>query len=365
MVPLFVRHLRSLLICASMAAASAVTASVHTVFEIQISTGNDDLREGSNVELVIAMRDGRELRKTVNNPRERFADRTSKTVSMNFAPGVRVEDINTVTLNWQPDRGGGLTRADEWEMAGLQLATLNSRGRAEPFFIARGQKFVGAGSVVLSNTLRSDGPALCTNDNQCDDGSYCNGVERCQPGSAGADARGCVANPNPICRAGQFCNEERNRCEAETVCPDRDGDGARAMHCGGDDCDDNDPKRYPGNVEIWDERNLDEDCDDNTSGVAGAAGYNQSPQICTGRDVMVLSTPHQVKECFKGTVCIPQPNGAGVCGVAPAGYTEPPRVSAPPGQQTGKPPIKLPTGLNPPGINPGKPKTKPKENGGG
>lgn len=41
---------------------------------------------------------------------------------------------------------------------------------------------------------------------------------------------------------------------------DADGDGHRAIAQGGDDCDDNDPTRFPGNVEIADRENHDEDC---------------------------------------------------------------------------------------------------------
>jgi hypothetical protein len=41
------------------------------------------------------------------------------------------------------------------------------------------------------------------------------------------------------------------RADAVTCAnPDMDGDGHMAIACGGDDCDDNDPNRYPGNVEV-------------------------------------------------------------------------------------------------------------------
>ncbi|HTQ46887.1 MAG TPA: hypothetical protein VMI75_29235 [Polyangiaceae bacterium] len=47
---------------------------------------------------------------------------------------------------------------------------------------------------------------------------------------------------------------------------DADGDGHKRIACGGDDCDDTDASRYPGNVEVCDPSNHDEDCDPSTYG---------------------------------------------------------------------------------------------------
>lgn len=53
---------------------------------------------------------------------------------------------------------------------------------------------------------------------------------------------------------------------AQQVCdpdnPDADGDGRISIACeGGDDGDDTDPNRYPGNLEVCDVLDYDEDCD--------------------------------------------------------------------------------------------------------
>ncbi len=109
---------------------------------------------------------------------------------------------------------------------------------------------------------------VCTGDLQCTDGVYCNGAERCMPGAVGADARGCLAaSPATPCLTGQMCDEAQQRCMTQCAhALDADGDGHRASDCGGDDCDDSDANRFPGNPEVCDVANRDEDCDPITFG---------------------------------------------------------------------------------------------------
>lgn len=47
---------------------------------------------------------------------------------------------------------------------------------------------------------------------------------------------------------------------------DCDGDGVKSYAFGGSDCDDTDPRRYPGNAEVADFDGHDEDCDPQTIG---------------------------------------------------------------------------------------------------
>ena len=87
---------------------------------------------------------------------------------------------------------------------------------------------------------------VCGTAADCDDRVFCNGAERCMPGSAGADARGCIAAAAPACDAAtQVCNEGTRMCTPRPcTTPDRDGDGHNDVACGGDDCDDNDRLRH-------------------------------------------------------------------------------------------------------------------------
>ncbi len=122
-----------------------------------------------------------------------------------------------------------------------------------------------------------DGSVACSRDAECDDGAYCNGGETCSPGATGADVRGCLPG-TPPCPG--FCSEARRECTEE--CADDDGDGHADVACGGDDCDDTDERRYPGNTEVCDGMTtaLDEDCDPTTLGDDADADRYVSDRCC-------------------------------------------------------------------------------------
>ncbi|MEM9193233.1 MAG: MopE-related protein [Myxococcota bacterium] len=125
----------------------------------------------------------------------------------------------------------------------------------------------GAVDATSDRTADADAAAMCGSNADCDNGSFCDGPESCDPGNAAADARGCVAGDGDPCMTGQMCNETDDRCD--TICAvteDADNDGRRAIECGGNDCDDADPNRFPGNPEVCDSEGHDEDCDPATFG---------------------------------------------------------------------------------------------------
>jgi hypothetical protein len=163
----------------------------------------------------------------------------------------------------------------------------------------RGDRAVDPGMDVSST---------CVRDDECPDSVFCNGAERCAPGAPGANARGCVPATDGPCTTGQSCDETMHRCTAN--CPDADGDGHRATSCGGDDCDDADANRFPGNAEVCDGTNHDEDCDAVTFGVRDGDGDGAADRRCCNADS--AGTAHCGSDC-DDTNAMVHPGAMEVC----------------------------------------------------
>ncbi len=115
--------------------------------------------------------------------------------------------------------------------------------------------------------------APCTVNSQCDDGLFCNGAERCDV------MLGLCFAGTPPC---DECDEPTRTCDGG--CVDADGDGRADIACGGDDCDDDDPNRFPGNPEVCDTEHHDEDCDPTTFGVRDDDGDGVAAASCCNAD---------------------------------------------------------------------------------
>src|SRR5690606_27213938 len=114
----------------------------------------------------------------------------------------------------------------------------------------------------------------------CDDGLYCNGVELC------VDAL-CVPGTPPCASDIEQCLEDRDEClalDCSEETRDADDDGSDSKACGGQDCDDADPNRFPGNPEVCDPDNRDEDCDPRTFGVRDLDGDGEPDAACCNGD---------------------------------------------------------------------------------
>ncbi|MBO6933922.1 MAG: putative metal-binding motif-containing protein [Deltaproteobacteria bacterium] len=132
---------------------------------------------------------------------------------------------------------------------------------------------VGCGDDA-SDGMDGDGGTSCESDEDCTDGLFCNGEEACEAGR-------CTTGLLPC--AGADCLESSRTCE-DTGCVDADGDGRRDIACGGDDCDDSNPERFPGNTEICDVEGVDEDCDPVTFGFRDGDGDGSPDARCCNGD---------------------------------------------------------------------------------
>jgi hypothetical protein len=124
----------------------------------------------------------------------------------------------------------------------------------------------------------------CRNKSECNDGVFCNGEEVCAV-TRQRNSQGVIVKEVGVCQAGTNPCDRGWQCRnAEAVClepcEDRDGDGFKAITCGGDDCDDRDPNRYPGNTEICDASGIDEDCDPRTVGSTDLDGDGFLSPLC-------------------------------------------------------------------------------------
>lgn len=148
--------------------------------------------------------------------------------------------------------------------------------RCENKKCVRGERPCQQDGFVCDESKNACTERMCTQDFMCgNDNLFCNGKEVCNPAlgkgylsmSYGKGHWGCHRVEKP-CSSGETCVEERRSCEradcSRSDVRDRDGDGHANIQCGGDDCDDDDARINPGKKEYCDRENLDEDCDPKT-----------------------------------------------------------------------------------------------------
>jgi hypothetical protein len=136
-----------------------------------------------------------------------------------------------------------------------------------------------------------DTDAGCATAADCDDGIFCNGEELCNMGAC--------AEGTPPC-GDDMCLEETDMCADDCAEPDADGDGVDRIECGGDDCDDEDPGRYPGNPEICDAEGIDEDCDMTTVGDLDVDGDGHISDECCNGDTCGDDCADKLPDFFAG-----------------------------------------------------------------
>lgn len=140
-----------------------------------------------------------------------------------------------------------------------------------------------------------DGSEPCAEDSECNDGVFCNGIEFC-------DDTQCKRGAPIDCDDGidcttDVCSDATSSCRYFK--PDFDNDGHPDALCEdnqgatGDDCDDENANRFPGNIEVCDAENVDEDCNPTTFGNKDQDKDGATDRACCNRndsDVLVCGT---------------------------------------------------------------------------
>ncbi|MBI5489215.1 MAG: hypothetical protein HY905_17905 [Deltaproteobacteria bacterium] len=124
----------------------------------------------------------------------------------------------------EPTEGGG-----DADVVGADDGAADGDG-AESAGDAEGGEDAGSGDDAEGGgEVDDDGAASCGSPADCQDGVFCNGYEACAPGTAGADARGCLAGTPPCAGA---CDEAALGCTPPRC------DALPAACTGSADCDD-------------------------------------------------------------------------------------------------------------------------------
>jgi hypothetical protein len=133
----------------------------------------------------------------------------------------------------------------------------------------------------------------CGNDEECQNGVFCDGREICPYGFCQPGDPTTICDDSDDCTIDE-CHEDTASCTNTLI--DEDGDLHPPESCGGDDCDDTDSGVHPGATEVPCD-GIDQDCD----GSDGGTGTCTCPETLTASGSYTGSTSgssaHDPSEC--------------------------------------------------------------------
>jgi hypothetical protein len=171
--------------------------------QVRIVTGSTDLSAGSYVELRIYQA-GKDVRRLPLTHGEAWPRDSTRVIPLNLSEAIDPSDVLRFSLYY---RAASVT-APPWQVVAADIDL--SAGRGPPQLLLDATL---SGEIdrqgELATLERDVSTLICTNDADCDDHRSCNGHERCEPRSAGADARGCVRGNPVVCPVNQVCSESK------------------------------------------------------------------------------------------------------------------------------------------------------------
>jgi hypothetical protein len=200
-VPLFLALVvAAVLLEATCRAAPAAPVSRLTV---RVVTGAEPLVAGSDVELRIYEIDGHTRHLALNHG-EAWSRHSTHVIPVDLAAPLDPRAVMRFAISYR----GAVAALPAWEIASAEVETQSGAAPPERLLDVTLAGAI-AGQGELSTEERSAGSLVCVTDADCDDHRSCNGIERCAPQAAGADARGCVKGAPLVCPVNQICSEGR------------------------------------------------------------------------------------------------------------------------------------------------------------
>jgi hypothetical protein len=192
---------------------TAVQAVPVKQLQVRIVTGSTDLGAGSYVELRIYQA-GKDVRRLPLTHGEAWPRDSTRVIPLNLSDPIDPGNVVRFSLYYRAAN----VAAPPWQVVAADIDL--SAGRAPPQLLL---DTTLSGEIdrqgELATVERDVSTLMCINDADCDDHYTCNGRERCEPRSAGADARGCVRGNPVVCPVNQVCTEGKGCVGAHASAP--------------------------------------------------------------------------------------------------------------------------------------------------
>jgi hypothetical protein len=184
----------------ALAGAQAAAAAV-TQLQVRVVTGRQELAAGSELELRI-YEAGKGVRHIPLTHGESWPRDATLVIPVTLTDPLDPRGVARFGLYYR----AASPLAPPWEVVAADV-DVSSGGEAPQRLLNATLSGVIARQGELATDERDAGSLTCVIDADCDDHRQCNGRERCVPGSAGADARGCVKGSPIVCPVNQVCTE--------------------------------------------------------------------------------------------------------------------------------------------------------------
>jgi cysteine-rich repeat protein len=167
--------------------------------------------------------------------------------------------------------------------------------------VVNGEEECDDGNTTPDDGCEVDCTFTCTEDADCIDALFCNGMETCNVADHTClDAADPTCTPSDDCHT-STCSDEAAMCVEALIDGDGDGEAATSLGACGTDCADSDPERKSGNQELCGNA-IDDDCNAGTSDAAMTLFYPD----CDGDDFTPMGS--------SGIAACMEPASCGGCG---------------------------------------------------